>query len=258
MALQIVIHTFRMIFGNIGQALRVSIGPYLILIVAILVMFAAFGLPITNAANPAEMMISPTAGLIPFIMLPLVLFVTSWVAVSWHRFILLEEYSGILPDVSGRPIWPYAGKAILLGLILMLVAIPLFFVLGLIMAPFLSAPSAGLPLVGTIVFGLASVLLSFLSLRLGVSLVGTALGKPLRFSDAWAATGKISGVILNVSLLLVVINILPNAIIAPLTLALPIIGTVLQLALTWLTMMLSVSLLTTLYGHVIENRPLIS
>lgn len=257
MALQIIIHTFRMIFGNIGQALRVSLGPYAILILAGFVLFSFAGVTTNLSANPTDMMMSPAVGLIPILMLPLIMFVTAWVAVSWHRFILLEEYSGFLPAVSGRPIWSYAGKAIVLGLLLMLLAIPLFLVIGLVAAPFIGDGTGGTPVVATLIFGVAFVLLSVVSLRLGVALVGTALGKPMTFGESWAATAPINGVIVNVALLLVVINVVPGIILTPLTQALPLVGSVLELALTWLTMMLGVSILTTLYGHVIEDRPLV-
>lgn len=262
-ALNIILHTFRMIFGNLGQALRVSVGPYLLMIVLVTLAFAMVGMPMSGAMDPMAQMMSPAVGLLPLLLLPLVMFVTSWVAVSWHRFILLEEYSGILPAVSGRPIWSYAGKAILLGLLVMVVALPIFLILGTIMMPFAGAggmpadPSAGLPLAGLLVFALATVVLTFLSLRWGVALVGTALGKPIGFSDAWRATKPISGVIFGVAAILMLINTLPGFILTPITQAVPIIGTVLQLMLTWLTMMLGISILTTLYGHVIEERPLV-
>lgn len=258
MALQIIIHTFRMIFGNFGQALRVSIGPYLIMIVLVFLALAAFGMPMRMSQNPTDMMMNPAMGFLPLLLLPLFLFVTSWVAVAWHRFILLEEYAGLLPAVSGRPIWSYAGKAILLGLIILLVAIPLFFLVGIVASPLMGNGPGGMPIVGMLVFGVVSVLLSVLSLRLGVALVGTALGKPMSFGAAWSATAKVNGVIVNVAILLVLINTLPGALLTPVSMALPIIGAVLQLALTWLSMMLGVSILTTLYGHVIEDRPLIS
>lgn len=262
MALKILLHTFRMIFGNLGQALRISIGPYLILIALVMILFLAIGgpmqMPMSMSENPADMMINPALGLLPVLFLPVVLFVTSWVAVSWHRFILKEEYAGLLPAVTGRPIWSYAGKAILLGLIIALVAIPLFLVLGLVAAPFVGNGTGGLPFIGVLIFGLASVLLTYLSLRLGVALVGTALAKPMAFREAWSASSNISGVIFSLSVLIMAINIVPGVILGPISMTLPIIGVALELALTWLTMMLGISVLTTLYGHVIENRPLVS
>lgn len=262
MALNLIIHTFRMIFGNLGQALRISIGPYLILIVVALGLFAASGVPSGMSADVPN--ISPLAAIIPLILLPLVLFITAWVAVSWHRFILLEEYAGALPAVSGRPIWPYAGKALLLGLLLAVVAIPLFLILGTVLMPLMGGaglppdPTASTPFVAIIIFAIAMILLTILSLRWGVALVGTALGKPLGFKQAWDATKPISGVIVSVAIILGLINIVPGQIISMIYNASGILGAILEICLTWLTMMLGISILTTIYGHVIENRPLVS
>ena len=262
MALNIVVHTFRMIFGNLGQALRISVGPYLILIVVSLTLFSLGGMPMAMSADVPS--ISPFAALIPVIMIPLFLFITAWVAVSWHRFILLEEYSGTLPAVKGRPIWPYAGKVILLGLLLAVVSIPLFLLLSAAIMPVMGGvgmapdPTADVPLVAIVIFAIAAVLLAILSLRWGVALVGTALGKPLGFFEAWRATKPISGVIVGVAIILALINIVPGQIISMVYNVSGLLGLLLEIALTWLTMMLGISILTTLYGHVIEERPLVS
>ncbi len=256
MAFKILLHTFRMIFGNIGQALKVSVGPYLILLLAIGALFLL-----------ATSMSGEGVQGLPILMLfilPLMLFVTSWVAVSWHRFILLEEYTNVLPTVSGRPIWSYAGKGILLALIIMLIAVPTFYLigalgLGAVLGPqSYSAQSGTAGMLTTLIILIAVfVLVSFISLRLGIALVGTALGKPLGFGAAWTASAKISGVIFGVAVLLVLINTVTAQLFSRLAFVAPIVVAVLNLAWQWLTMMLGVSVLTTIYGHVIEERPLV-
>jgi hypothetical protein len=241
-----------MIFGNLGQALRVSVGPYLILVGAVSALFFAIGLndgfgfgtgqPPTN--------VTPLLGILPLLMLPAILFVTAWVAVSWHRFILLEERTGWLPAIKGRPIWAYAGRAILLGLMIMLLALPVMIVAGLIgsRAPLLAIPF----------FVVGLTLLGFVGLKMGVSLVGTALGKTMQAGDVWRATERINGTIIGVVVLMVVINVVPGLIIQWISLSAPIIGFVLNIILNWVSTMLGISILTTIYGHVIEDRPLVS
>ena len=256
MALQILLHTFRMIFGNIGQALRVSVGPYLILMAGVFAVMVIISPSIESGVG-----MTPIAIILGLALLPFVFFVTSWVAVSWHRFILLEEYAGLLPAVKDRPIWSYAGKAILLGLIISLIAIPVFFMLSTLALIPMAAQgglSNGTPTIAFVVFALAMVGLSVIALRMGVALVGTALGLPMGFGEAFRATGKIGVVIFWLSLLLVLINSVPGFVISTLFFKLPIIGFVLNIALNWLTMMLGISILTTIYGHVIEDRPLVS
>ena len=244
MALKIFLHTFRMIFGNLGQALKISIGPYMILMICV---FAVLAIVSTTADGTVG--VTPLMGILPLILLPVVLFVTAWVAVSWHRFILLEERAGILPAWKDRPIWPYAGRAILLILIISLAALPLLFIVGLV--------SAGIPILALPVLAVAFTLLGFVGLKMGVSLVGTALGKPMPAGEVWKATDRINGDIFGVVVLLVLFNTIPGLILTGLSAFVPIIGFVLSIALDWLTTMLGISILTTIYGHVIENRPLV-
>jgi len=258
MALQIVLHTLKMIFRNLSQALRVSVGPYLILIVLSLLVFAVFG-----ASAERIVVGDPTAalpaGFGSLLLIPLFLFVTSWVAVSWHRFILKEEYTGLLPAVNDRPIWAYAWKAILLALIIMLVAIPLVLILGVLTVPLASvgAGEGGFSIVAILTFMMVFVLISVVSLRLGVALVGTALGQPMPFRDAWSSTAPVNGTIIGVAVLLGILNAVVSLVLIPMTYAIPLIASIISLAINWLTMMVGISILTTLYGHVIEKRPLL-
>ncbi len=254
MAFKILLHTFRMIFGNFGQALKVSVGPYAILIGAMMILVAIAG----TAGNGSVSQGYTTLALLPLVLLPAVFFVTAWVAVSWHRFILLEEYTSLLPAVQNRPIWSYAGKAILLGLIVGLAAVPIFLIMGLFSMGPMSSSSNGSILGTLLFFGIAMIALSVIAIRLGVALVGTALGKPMPFGDAFRATSSLNGTIVLLSILLAVINIVPSAFIGYFMLSIPAIATILNFALQWLVMMLGISILTTIYGHVIEDRPLVS
>ncbi|WP_159086883.1 hypothetical protein [Loktanella sp. Alg231-35] len=263
MAFQIIRHAFRMIFGNLGQALRASVGPYIVLIVGYLAVYAMVG------QTGAFMQLASGAGSIPedaggvfvlalLVLVPFTLFVLAWIAVSWHRFILLEEYSGILPAVSGRPIWPYVGRSILYGLLIVLLAIPLVFVVGFIASPFLSSGSqALLSLPALMVFIAVTAVLSFVWFRIGLALPSVAVGEPITMGAAWAASRDMSGTIFGVALLLMAINGIATLLVNQISGIAPVVGVVVDLALQWTILMLGVSILTTLYGHLIEKRPLI-
>ena len=261
-----------MIFGNFGQALRVSVGPYFVGIVIAGIAFMLSGLPFASGFDPMASAFSPGAILLPFLLIPMILFITAWVAVSWHRFILLEEYAGILPAVSGRPIWPYVGKSILLGLIIILIAIPLFLIFGTLIAG-VAQPEPGeisfsadgtpdIPLAfliqASLVPALVGIPLYYVILRIGIALVGTALAKPLGFGEAWRATAKVGGMIFGVTIIMTLINLVPGWLIFSVQSISPVFASILNMCLTWLSMMLGISILTTIYGHVIEERPLIS
>jgi len=59
-----------------------------------------------------------------------------------------------------------------------------------------------------------------------------------------------------VTVLLVLINVVPDLLISGIILGVPVIGFIISIMLSWLTMMLGISILTTIYGHVIEGRDL--
>ena len=154
---QIVVHAFRLVFRNLSDALKVSVGPYLIgLVVAALAMMALGGSPAAWLSGNVDMMAGdPMAaaglGFASLVAMLVMLFISSWVAVAWHRFVLLEEYPGVLPALAGRPVWPYIGKAVRLALILIVVAIPVMIVITLALAPLMGDPGAGTGVIATII-----------------------------------------------------------------------------------------------------------
>lgn len=252
MAFQIIRHAFGMIFGNLGQAMRVSIGPYVLLIVGVVFGFMLIGFPDSMAAVPQSF--NPIAILVVPLMVALAFFVFGWVAVSWHRFILLEEYVGVLPVVSDRPIWPYVWRSFLYGLLLVAVAIPILFIFSIAASPFLSASPS------LIVSGILSVggaIIAFVWFRIAIALPAIAVGRPITLGQAWSASSGIVGTIFGVALILMLINGAAELVIGLITLTVPIIGFVVNLAVQWLLLMLGISILTTFYGHVIEKRPLV-
>jgi hypothetical protein len=257
MAWKLIAQAFRMIFNNFGQALRVSIGPYVLLIAIFLAVLTFAGQTYRPEAD--ALMTNPPSGLALFLILalvPIALFIAAWVAVSWHRFILLEERAGFLPPISGRPIWGYVGKSILLGLLVLLLAVPVMMAAGLLAAPFMAQAGTSIPVVTLIILAVGYVIIGFVALRLAVSLPGTALGKPMSFGDAWRATNPIAGAIFGVTLILVIINVVPGVLLTGIYVAAPFIGVIVDVALSWLTLMLGIGILTTLYGHLVEGRDL--
>ena len=264
MAFQIIRHALRMIFGNLGQALRCSIGPYVILILGYILAFTIFGGSMRmmgpGQMGTPEMMGDGGAGLVllVFLLIPFTLFVISWVAVSWHRFILLEEYSGILPAVSDRPIWPYAGRSLLYGLLVGLAAIPVFIVASLIAAP-MAGPGmgGGVSPLALIIFVLVTAILTYLWFRIAIALPAVAVGKPITMGQAWEASKGMSGTIFGVAFLLMAINGIATILTTQIAMILGPLAFLIDLAVQWTILMLGVSILTTFYGHLIEKRPLI-
>jgi hypothetical protein len=249
MGWEIVRHSFAMLFRNLGNALRISIGPLVIALLGAALVIAALGVsPEQIAYDMAAGTPSGTVSLTVLLLLVIFIFVSAWIAVSWHRFILLEEYPGLLPAISGRPIGAYLGRTVLLGLVMMIAMIPAFVVFGLLMAVF--GPTAGL--FSILGIGLA-LYFSFVWLRLGLVLPATAVGRPLGIGESWRATAPYANTILGTGALLIVLNSGIGLVTAILPAAL---ASVLDLVVSWITLMIGTSILTTLYGVIVEERRL--
>ncbi len=249
MGWDIVRHSFSMLFRNFGNALRISIGPILLALVASVAIVGILQIsPARIAWELSTNSISSNTGLAVLLLLLLYVFVSAWIAVAWHRFILLEDYPGLLPAVSGRPILPYIGKTLLLGLVMMLALIPALLVIGLLSAIF--DPTSGL----FSIVGIGLMLyFSYMWLRFGLVLPATAVGRPMGVTEAWRATAPHANAVLGTGALLIVINSGASVVSAviPQTIAL-----VLDLAVSWITLMIGTSVLTTLYGVIVERRTL--
>lgn len=259
MAWNIVRHAFVIVFGNLREALKASIVPFAILIATLFVLMSALGLPVYHDALIVPAVENESAAaLAGFMSLPLYLFIFAWVAVTWHRFILLEEYPAIVPAVSNRPIWAYVGRSLMLMLQMMMVLIPVMLISMVLMLGSITDPNAlmlntGSGLVFMIVIG---SIYSFFWLRIGVSLPAVAVGRPINSRTAWAETKPVWKTILGASVILVALNLIVTLAFSLLFAGIPLIFYILSVVIQWVSMMVGVSVLTTIYGHVIEGRPL--
>ncbi len=247
--LDIVRHGADMLLRNLGPALRVSVGPFLIAVVASLLLTAlglgSFGVDQTTGAVQGGLGFA--LGMLVTILV--VLFVFSWIAVAWHRYILKEEGPGLLPPLRADLVWPYLGRSVLIALLLIVVAIPLMLVLGPLVAG-----TQSLAVVG-IVWLIMALVLGWIGTRLSLVLPACALERPMTFRESWAATAPASGAIFLVVLILALINVVLSALFA-LVLGENIVSALLSLAVQWFVTMLGLSVLTTLYGHLVERRAL--
>lgn len=249
MGWDIVRHSFSMLFRNIGNALRISLGPILLALLVSVAIIAILQIsPARIAWELGTNAISANTGFAILLLLLLYIFVSAWIAVSWHRFILLEEYPGLLPGVSGRPILPYIGKTMLLGLVMILAMIPALIVIGLLSAIF--DPTSGL----FSIIGIGLMLyFSYMWLRFGLVLPATAVARPMGVTEAWRATGPHANAILGTGALLIVINTGASVVSSVMP---QVVAVVLDLVVSWVTLMIGTSVLTTLYGVIVERRTL--
>ena len=268
MGWNLVRHAFSMVFGNLNDALKASAVPFGILIAVVLIFIwtnlgGFVGLEaLATSPEAAGQMLSQNAGtfvLSGIVMIALYVFVFSWVAVTWHRFILLEEYPDTVPAVADRPIMAYIGKSIILGLILIAIGIPIFFVAGALIALFvdpatIAAGGFSLP---TLIIGIAAgAAMMWFWFRFAVVLPGTAIGKSMTLGEGWAATARIAGPIFVAVLIMIAINFVVGELVGAVFGATGALSAIVQIIVQWISLMVGASMLTTLYGHLVEGRDL--
>ncbi len=181
--------------------------------------------------------------------------VAPWIAVLWHRFMLLNEQSNSnIPSWKGGLIWKYLLKSIKVTLILFLIIVPLGLIAGVIAG--MSGSLAFFELYGTFFFILIA---TYFFLRIGLVLPAVALGGNMTIKESWKKTKTVNGGIFIASILLTIFSSImqfyaffPNANILQNQFIMPI----LDFFTGWIGLMLGISILTTLYGHLVDGREL--
>jgi hypothetical protein len=261
MSFEIVRHSFVMVFGNLRDSIKVSLVPLLVTVLATFVLPPLFGLStadVATAANVQAMMeghpAGPMASVVGLLLAALYFFSMSWIAVGWHRFILLEEYPRFLPQLPLREVLGYLGRSFAIGVVVVIVGIPVGLIGGAAAGPF---AAGGGVLIALVVIVLMASILTYVWLRFGIVLPAAAVGQPMPLLAGWKISGPIGGTIFTVSLVLVALNLGINMTVPPLLGGIPIIGQLVTLAVSWTTLMVGASILTTLYGHLVEKRDLV-
>ena len=176
----------------------------------------------------------------------------AWMAVAWHRHVLLNEAETPFLRFPATRIAAYLGVATLFALIIIL---PILFISVPVTITFLAddggPPGAAYLLavyitifLGTVVFG-----------RLGAVLPGVALGPVDNLFLGWSATRGATGAIAVATFLLMVSQYAVGWFTSLLPF-LPWAIRALDAVLQWPLAMLGVSLLTSTYMHYLQGRPL--
>jgi hypothetical protein len=234
--------------ANLDQAFRLSLVLYLV----------QSGYTIYSYINPPEMMdlegaslpmMSANDVLATFLLGLLAIVASLWIAVAWHRFALTGETAkGWLPVFHGSEIMGYLGRSVMIGLLVILGVVVASIPVGLI--------SIGLPALAGVMSLILIGFAAYLFFRLGVMLPAVAMGNRLTLSETWDATKGESATILTLAMIVVGASIViqlpswfnedPSS----------IINLVYSIVVNWFATIIGISVLTTLYGHFVEKRPI--
>ncbi len=244
-------HSVRQLLLNLGPAMRISAAPMLI---ASAVFY--FGMRPYLEQHPVQ-----TGGWNDFVgefFLRLILvmlvyaFLSIWVAVAWHRFVLLSEYPGrFVARFHSDRMWSYFGASIRVVLVVIVLGMVVLVVMSIVVSLFRSMTGA-LTLIQLVIQTVFSVLI----MRFSVILPAAAIGERLTLAEAFQVTVGHNMAVFVAAVLISVLTMIPIFLVqtplAPLVTSL-----VYQICANWLIFMLSISILTTLYGHFVERRELV-
>lgn len=243
-SLRIFMHSIWQIFGNFGAALRLSALPYGLQIITLMLI-----MPMSMGMYSDEEVFPSTGRGAAFVLVIAVVVVTSLIiAVNWHRFILNNEAPRLIPKLHGSEMWRYLLRLALITIIIVAIMVPLVALLASLLAPI----GSGLMPVATMTAALAASLVIF---RLSVSLPAIAIGEQMSLREGWDSLSGQWPMLLGVGLLCVAGQFLLD--LATVIFAFsPLLFIAAQVLVGWVTLMVGLSILTTLYGHYVQGRPL--
>lgn len=247
----IFLYSVRQVTENLEGALRVSLIPYAIQVAAGLILMG----------RHAEALADPTlakADLLTFAALissVVTIAASLWVAVAWHRFILLNEKpQGLIPRWRGDRILAYFLFLLGFGVILVVVGVIWLWIVGMALGPL----AAGMGFAGNLLIGaLIQLPLAVIALRLTSALPGAAVAKGTGFLAGWKATEGHSVDIVGLAIAAVTANFVLGMIGGLLVGNLWLLALGWQVITGWLVTMVGISMLTTLYRQYVEGRPVV-
>lgn len=247
MAGSILLHAFRLIAGNLREVFRLTfffgfISQFVLLWVfykAISSTGVAEVLGLSGA-RAANLLLDLSAILVNLVL-------TSWLAVNWHRFILVQEYpTSVFPIWRSRLVLDYGLRVLqVVGLFLGLIVVGAVFsgVLGHLVHPIIS------PLLVALVF----FIVTWLCLRLGIVLPAVAVELPFDLSKSWALTTKLSRALGLVSMVLCAAFASVNQILKRMDPDL-FFELILRSVLSWAMLVFVITCLTTVYQVLVEGE----
>ncbi len=249
LGLRISLHSVKLIFRNFSGALRIS-SP----LIAAFILFSLLG------GASFQSILAGDFGNQGFVGTMLVGFavywgVAIWVAVAWHRFVLLEERSEkFLPTFHTKHNLRYFMGGFLMGILVIIVGL----ISGVLVGLLVGIAFGGLNSLAstTLITVLVSTICVWVFYRIAPILPAAALGYTLDIGEAWESTKPLSGAIIVLGVVLAIASSVLGLVVEFVFGFSAILLLAAQCFQAWLGLMVSVSVLTTIYGIAVEKRDL--
>ncbi|MFW8633882.1 threonine dehydratase [Cribrihabitans pelagius] len=240
-------HSIGMVLRNFQQAVQIGLVPLLIAFGVGAAVLILAGKPLDSLGG--GQITTETAGGLGLVTVALaVVLCMLWIVVSWHRFVLLEEYpQGWVPPFRFDRILSYLGHGAMIVILSLFAIIPVGLVVGM-------AAASGLQMLIAIVVAAASIAMGITMYRLLPILPAAAIGVPLKLKEAWAATEGANGTMFGLCVIVFLFGMLVQLASVPVAMV-PVLGPMVSFAASLVVSLVNVSVMTTLYGHYVEGRP---
>jgi len=247
-------HSVIMVYSNLKVALVMSVPLMLVWIV------------ITSASVMFFVGISFS----PLLLFVIIVFnimlgiaVSCIIAIRWHRFVLLDEvpaksFSGL----ANLNLLEYGIYLFKTGVILLLIAIPFIAVtMQFALQPDIVPANNGNGTLPPVLTVLVNFIVTYVGLRLTIGLPAIAIeAKRLSIRQSWEFSKKFHMVILFGAACLVLLNMAANLFLGLFEFfgagfnAFSIAFVLLSVIFSWFSLLVSISILTSFYGHYVEER----
>lgn len=247
-------HAVRMVFGNFGDALRVTGVLYVAMSVA---QWVLVGNLMADQAAMQQRIMEGTLSWGSFALYLLSISLASiWAVIGRHRYVLLEERPQFLPKFLAANITSYFWKTVLTTLIVLIPAMIAGGIAGALVGIIASFTGVSGAFFGAAIGSVAGMAVAILiAYRLSPMLPSAALGKTMGFGEAWAKLREKNKMLIMLAVISAVASLIlsiPSFFMAPTSVGTQIVAFVIG----WIQLTVGASIITTLYGRYVEGREL--
>ena len=257
LGLRLFMHAVRMVINNLGAMLQIFALPLLVVLAVLMAFSAYIGLGPFFVFSGQSVRFNNMSG--GFMVLLFGTFLVIWVAlmngvVHWHRFILLSETPRAL---MLRLSWRQAAKYIIGGILIVLLLFLPFWLIGMVAGRIdVSFAAQGDLWVARGIMVVLNLGFMIFFLALSPILPAAAIDQKFKLGDALVAMSGTLGTLVVCAVSLSAIQWAAALVTQTLASWSMQVGAVGNILVEGLTAMIGVSLITTLYGHFVEKRPL--